>query len=114
WSFSYPDPNNGYADAFFLPGSDSTRLAPESEGVRALVTQARGERDQAARAALYLECERRLQQAFAYLPLAHPVQYILAHAWVQRFPARGGFLVPPSRLFTRLVTLLSIAGRPPG
>lgn len=114
WGFLYPDPNNGYADALFPPGDETTRLDPEPAGVRALVAQARGERDPSARTALYLEIERRLQQSFAYLPLAHPVQYLLVHAWVQRFPARGGFLIPPSRLFTRLVTLLSIAGRPHG
>ena len=113
WQFTYADPNNGYADAFYPVSGGQARLVAAPTGYRGLIERARGEQNRQARINLYRECERLLQSEAAYIPIAYPTTFYLIRPWVVDFPATSDdLLIAPSRVFTRLTSLVAVKGRP--
>ncbi len=112
WDFTYPDPNNGYADAFFPTGSDTSLLPLAPSDLGDLVGRGKVEEDEDARRLLYRDCEKTLQSAVAYIPIGYPVTFYLIRPWVAGFPLVGdSSVLQPGLLFTRLTSLVSLKDR---
>lgn len=115
WDFTYPDPNNGYADAFFPIGGNSPFLPLTPDGLGELIGRGKVEQNPDARALIYRECETSLQTQVSYIPIAYPITFYLIRPWVAGFPLVGdSSVLQPGRIFTRLTSFVSIKDRPVG
>ncbi|MGA7669888.1 MAG: peptide ABC transporter substrate-binding protein [Nitrolancea sp.] len=115
WDYTYPDPNNGYSDAFFPIGSETPLLPLTPADLGDLVGRAKVEQSDDARELLYRDCETTLQTAVAYIPIAYPVTFYLIRPWIAGFPLVGdSSVLQPGLLFTRLTSLVSIKDREAG
>ncbi len=115
WDFTYADPNNGYADAFFPIGSKESLLPLTPNGLGDLVGRGKVEQNPDARASIYRDCETALQTQVSYIPIAYPVTFFLIRPWVAGFPLVGdSSVLQPGLLFTRLTSLVSVKDRPLG
>lgn len=70
WSADYPDPQD-FLDVLFHSGSPLNETGYAEPEVDALLEQARLERDEAARLALYRQAERRILADAPWVPLFH-------------------------------------------
>ncbi len=112
WDFTYPDPNNGYSDAFFPIGSESSLLPLTPADLGGLVGRGKVEQDEDARTLIYRDCETTLQSAVAYIPIGYPVTFYLIRPWIAGFPLVGdSSVLQPGLLFTRLTSLVSLKDR---
>lgn len=115
WDFTYADPNNGYADAFFPIGSSAPFLPLTPDGLGELIGRGKVEQNPDARALIYRECETSLQTQVSYIPIAYPITFYLIRPWVAGFPLVGdSSVLQPDRIFTRLTSFVSIKDRPVG
>ncbi len=112
WNFTYPDPNNGYSDAFFPIGTDSPLLPLTPADLGDIVGRGKVEQDEDARTLLYRDCETTLQSAVSYIPIGYPVTFYLIRPWIAGFPLVGdSSVLQPGLLFTRLTSLVSLKDR---
>ncbi len=115
WDFTYPDPNNGYSDAFFPVEKETPLLPLVPPELGELVGRGKAEPSPDARGAIYRQCETALQSTVSYIPIAYPVTFYLIRPWVTGFPIVGdSSVLQPGLIFTRLTSLISIKGRAVG
>ena len=114
WWYDYPDPDNGYYDMFYGGKPvGSKRQAWENEEFDRIATEAKGVLDQDERLALYVECERIIQEDVGYIPVVYRVDQNVFKPWVQNIPSNSlGFSVPDGNIYVRALTEYRIEGRP--
>lgn len=109
--FNDSSPDDAYGP-LFSAGSPSRILAWSNPDFDAALQRARSQTDLGQRQAIFLQAEKILQQAVAYIPVVYPVSYYLFQPWVRNLPtSQAGNLVTNDGLFSRLKSRISIQGR---
>jgi ABC-type oligopeptide transport system substrate-binding subunit len=112
WFYDYPDPNNGYADAFYSKKSSGKRQAWANETFDDLSDQGKAEADPAARLAIYLEAETVIQEDVGYIPLAYRTDMNVFKPFVKGVPVNSdGYTVPDGNIYVRMLNKITIEGR---
>jgi ABC-type oligopeptide transport system substrate-binding subunit len=112
WFYDYPDPNNGYADAFYSKKSSGKRQAWANEEFDDLSDQGKAEADPEARLAIYLQAEKVIQEDVGYIPLAYRTDMNVFKPWVKGVPANtDGYTVPDGNIYVRMLNKISVEGR---
>jgi len=113
WWYDYPDPDNGYYDMFYGgKPAGSKRQAWENDEFDRIAIEAKGVLDPDARLALYVECERIIQEDVGYIPVVYRVDQNAFKLWVQNVPSNSlGFSVPDGNIYVRALTQYRIEGR---
>ena len=113
WWYDYPDPDNGYFDMFHGgKPAGSKRQAWENEEFDRIAFEAKSVLDPDERLALYVECERIIQEDVGYMPIVYRVDQNAFKPWVQNVPTNSlGFSVPDGNIYVRAATEYRIAGR---
>ncbi|MGH2552018.1 MAG: peptide ABC transporter substrate-binding protein [Thermomicrobiales bacterium] len=112
WFYDYPDPNNGYADAFYSKKSSGKRQAWANEEFDDLSDKGKAEADPVARLAIYLEAETVIQEDVGYIPLAYRTDMNVFKPWVKGVPINSdGYTVPDGNIYVRMLNKITIEGR---
>ena len=113
WWYDYPDPNNGYGDMFYSRKSSGKRQAWSNAEFDDLVNAGKGEPDLEKRLEIYKQAERIIQDDVGYIPVVYRVDQYAFKPWVRGVPTnRQGFVVPDGNIYVRMLTEVSIDGRP--
>jgi oligopeptide transport system substrate-binding protein len=113
WWYDYPDPNNGYGDMFYSRKSSGKRQGWSNDEFDDLVNQAKGESDPEARLEIYKQAERIIQEDVGYSPIVFRKDQYAFRPWVKGVKTnRQGFTVPEGNIYIRMLTDVSIEGRP--
>lgn len=95
WSADYPDPEN-FLDIHFYSESRQNETGYKNSDVDQLIIQARTERDQPRRFALYGQIERQLLQDSPWIPLFHDSSARLVKPYVKGWQ-EPGLVIPRLR-----------------
>ena len=98
WIADYPDPQN-FLDIKFHSESANNETGYSNPDVDALLEQARGEADQAARLELYQQAEQLIVDDAAWVSLYHGKNTYLVKEWVTGY-AVPAFVIPNLRYVT--------------
>jgi ABC-type transport system substrate-binding protein len=113
WWYDYPDPNNGYGDMFYSRKASGKRQAWSNDEFDDLVNQGKAEPDQEARLEIYKQAERIIQEDVGYMPIVFRKDQYAFKPWVQGVKTnRQGFTVPEGNIYIRMLTDVSVQGRP--
>jgi len=113
WWYDYPDPDNGYYDMYYGgKPAGSKRQAWENDEFDRIAVEAKSVLDPDERLALYVECERIIQEDVGYMPIVYRVDQNVFKPWVQNIPSNSlGFSVPDGNIYVRALTEYRIEGR---
>jgi ABC-type oligopeptide transport system substrate-binding subunit len=113
WWYDYPDPNNGYGDMFYSQKSSGKRQAWSNAEFDDLVNQGKAEADPEARLEVYKQAERVIQEDVGYIPVVYRVDQYAFKPWVKDVAMnRQGFTVPLGNIYARMLSDVSVEGRP--
>ena len=113
WWYDYPDPNNGYGDMFYSRKSSGKRQAWSNDQFDDLVNQGKAEADPEKRLEIYKQAERIIQEDVGYMPIVFRKDQYSFKPWVKGVKTnRQGFTVPEGNIYIRMLTDVSIQGRP--
>ncbi len=113
WWYDYPDPNNGYGDMFYSSKASGKRQAWSNAEFDDLVNQGKAEPDPAKRLEIYKQAERVIQEDVGYIPVVYRVDQIAYKPWVKNVPVNNqGYWVSDGNIYGRMMTKVSVEGRP--
>jgi oligopeptide transport system substrate-binding protein len=113
WWSDYPDPNNSYGDMFYSRKSSGKRQAWSNAEFDDLVLAGKAEPDPEKRLEIYKKAEKIIQEDVGYIPVVFRVDQYAFKPWVKDVPVnRQGYSVPEGNIYLRMLTDVSVQGRP--
>jgi ABC-type oligopeptide transport system substrate-binding subunit len=112
WYYDYPDPNNGYFDMFYSNKASGKRQAWSNAEFDQLTLDAKEPSDPDARADIYREAERIMQEDVGYIPVSYRVVYNVYKPWLKGVQVnKQGYVVPNGNIYLNMWNRCYIQGR---
>jgi oligopeptide transport system substrate-binding protein len=113
WWYDYPDADNGYGDMFYSRKSSGKRQDWSNSEFDDLVIAGRSEADPDKRLEIYQQAETLIQKDAGYTPLVYRLDQYAIKPFVKNVPVnRQGSKVPDGNIYVRMLTNVSVEGRP--
>ena len=113
WWYDYPDADNGYGDMYYSRKSSGKRQAWSNAEFDDLVIAGRSEPDPEARLEIYKQLETIIQEDVGYTPLVYRLDQYAIKPFLLDVPTnRQGSKVPDGNIYVRMLSNVSLEGRP--